>query len=256
MTSRSSTRSWTPGETRRARAATGATATASASSSPASAPSTSGSRSYARQLLPRGPRRAVLACGPRGHRRCVRDGGRRRAHQEGEARAIGREHRPHERQPGVEDTLVAGRSGRRPAGARLARRHPPLPGRHMAALHRAPDAQRRRQRADQAEKGRRAGHPEGRVRRARPRAREGVPPTRNRPDRGLLPQGGGGAGRCRGRRCPTWISPTSTTSGGTSTTCGIAPTASQAPQPRRAGLPSRRSLIKMMGAIFSEMDEG
>ncbi len=30
----------------------------------------------------------------------------------------------------------------------------------------------------------------------------------------------------------------------------------QAPQPRRAGLPSRRSLIKMMGAIFSEMDEG
>lgn len=29
----------------------------------------------------------------------------------------------------------------------------------------------------------------------------------------------------------------------------------QAPQPRRAGLPSRRSLIKMMGAIFSEMDE-
>lgn len=96
----------------------------------------------------------------------------------------------------------------------------------MAALHRAPDAQRRRQRADQAEKGRRAGHPEGRVRRARPRAHEGVPPTRNRPDRGLLPQGGRGAGRCRGRRCPTWISPTSTTSGGTSTTCGIAPTAS------------------------------
>lgn len=30
----------------------------------------------------------------------------------------------------------------------------------------------------------------------------------------------------------------------------------QAPRPRRAGLPSRRSLIKMMGTIFSEMDEG
>ncbi|MFR3452492.1 MAG: hypothetical protein ACLTSX_13960 [Collinsella sp.] len=40
--------------------------------------------------------------------------------------------------------LVAGRVDRRPAGARLARRHPPLPGRRVAAPRRAPDAQSRR----------------------------------------------------------------------------------------------------------------
>lgn len=77
--------------TRRAITATGATATASASSSPASAPSTSGSRSSAPAATSprRGPHRAVLA------------------------RGAGHGHRPHERQPGVEDVLVAGRVGRR-----------------------------------------------------------------------------------------------------------------------------------------------
>lgn len=83
------------------------------------------------------------------------------------------------------------RRRRRPRGPQ-ARDPGGLPGRRVAAPHRASDAQRRRQRADQAEKGRRAGHPEGRVRRARPRAREGALPTRRRPDRGLLPQGGRG----------------------------------------------------------------
>lgn len=82
-----------------------------------------------RQLLPRGPHRAVLARGPRGHRLGVRDGGQRRVHQEGEARGADHRHRPHERQPGVEDMLVAGRVGCRPAGTRPVRRHLPL---HLA----------------------------------------------------------------------------------------------------------------------------
>lgn len=40
----------------------------------------------------------------------TREGGRRRIHQEGEARGGGHGHRPHERQPGVEDMLAAGES--------------------------------------------------------------------------------------------------------------------------------------------------
>lgn len=63
-----------------------------------------------------------------------------------------------------------------------------LPGRRVAALHRASDAQRRRQRADQAEKVRCAGHPEGRVRRSRPRAREGALPTRHAQIGGFCPK--------------------------------------------------------------------
>lgn len=43
---------------------------------------------------------------------------RRRVHQEGEARDADNGHRPHERQPGDENVLVAGRVGRRPAGTR------------------------------------------------------------------------------------------------------------------------------------------
>ena len=90
------------------RAATSATATASASSSPASAPSTSGFRSCAPAAT--SPRTySALARGPRGHRRGVRDGDQRRVHQEGETRGAAHGHRPHERQPGVEDMLVAGR---------------------------------------------------------------------------------------------------------------------------------------------------
>lgn len=60
----------------------------------------------------------VLARGPRGHRRGVRDGDQRCAHQKGEERGAGCGHEPHERQPGVEDVLVAGRVARRPSGAR------------------------------------------------------------------------------------------------------------------------------------------
>ena len=79
----------------------------------------------------------------------TREGGRRRIHQEGEARGGGHGHRPHERQPGVEDMLAAGRVERRPAGTRPVRRHPPL---HSARrdLH---QAQGRRPRAVE-----RAGH--------------------------------------------------------------------------------------------------
>lgn len=46
----------------------------------------------------------------------------------------------------------------------------------------------------------RAGHPEGRVRRARPRARAGAVPAGHRADRGLLPQGRRGARGGGGRR--------------------------------------------------------
>lgn len=48
----------------------------------------------------------------------AREGCRRRIHQKGEARGGGHGHRPHECQLGVEDMLVAGRVGRRPAGTR------------------------------------------------------------------------------------------------------------------------------------------
>lgn len=58
-------------------------------------------------LLPRGPDRALLARGPRGHRRGLRDGDRRRARQEGEAHDAVHWHRPYGRQPGVRDVLVA-----------------------------------------------------------------------------------------------------------------------------------------------------
>lgn len=79
-----------------------------------------------RQLLPRGPDRALLARGPRRGRRGLRDGDQRRVHQEGQARRPVHGHRPHERQPGVEDVLVAGRVGRRPAGTRPVGRQLPL----------------------------------------------------------------------------------------------------------------------------------
>lgn len=108
-----------------------------------------------RQPLPRGPHRAVLARGPRGgHRRGVRDGDRRRVRREGEARSAGHGHRPHERRPGVEDMLVAGRVGRRPAETRPVRRRLPLHparrdlhqvrGRGPRAVGRAGDRHRRR----------------------------------------------------------------------------------------------------------------
>ena len=72
--------------------------------------------------------------------------------------------------------------------------------RRAAGMHRSPGAQRRRQRADRAEEGGRAGYPEGRVRRARPRAGSRALPAGHRVDRGLLPQGRRGAGRGRGWR--------------------------------------------------------
>ncbi len=78
------------------------------------------------ELLPRGPDRALLARRPRRGRRRVRDGGQRRVRQEGEARGAVHGHGPHERQPGVEDVLLARRRGRRPAGTRPLRRQAPL----------------------------------------------------------------------------------------------------------------------------------
>lgn len=84
----------------------------------------------------------------------AREGGRRRIHQEGEARGGGHGHRPHERQPGVEDMLVAGRVGRRTAGTRPVRRRLPLhlarrdlhqvQGRRPRAVDRAVHRHRRR----------------------------------------------------------------------------------------------------------------
>lgn len=68
------------------------------------------------ELLPRGPDRALPGRGPRGRRRGLRDGDQRRVRQQGEARGAVHGHRPHERQPGVEDVLLARRHGRRPAG--------------------------------------------------------------------------------------------------------------------------------------------
>lgn len=44
---------------------------------------------------------------PRGRRRRVGDGDRRRAHQEGQARGAARGHGPHGRRPGAGDALVA-----------------------------------------------------------------------------------------------------------------------------------------------------
>ena len=52
---------------------------------------------------------------------------------------------------------------------------------------------------DQAEEGRRAGHPEGRVRRARHQARARAVPAGHRADRGLLPQGSRSSGHVCGR---------------------------------------------------------
>lgn len=129
------------------------------------------------------------------------------------------------------------RHQRRPRGPQ-ARDPGGLPGRRQAALHRASDAQRRRQRAGQAEKGRRAGHPEGRVRRARPRVREGALSTRHRPDRGLLPQGGRGAVRGRGRRPgPSGFPPRAPRQVTHQRRAGARQPRAQAPQPRRAGAP-------------------
>lgn len=52
---------------------------------------------------------------------------------------------------------------------------------------------------DQAEEGRRVGHPEGRVRRARHQARARAVPAGHRADRGLLPQGSRSSGHVCGR---------------------------------------------------------
>lgn len=94
-------------------------------------------------VLLRGPDQPILARGPRGEIGGFRDGRQRSVDQEGEARGAVHGHRPHERQSGVEDVLVAGRVGRRPTGTGFVGRQLPL---HLARRH-LHQAQGRRTRA-------------------------------------------------------------------------------------------------------------
>ena len=103
--------------------------------------------------------------------------------------------------------------------------------------------------------GRRAGHPEGRARRARPRAREGALPTHRRLDRALPPQGGRGAGRGRADAPAHPDLPCGHRVG--LRTDDVRGRADRGPRRRSRVvqvLPGGKSPIGMMGAAFSEMD--
>lgn len=129
------------------------------------------------------------------------------------------------------------RDVRRPRGAE-ARDRGGLPRRRVAALHRAPHAQRGVVRADQAEEGGGAGDSARGLRRAGPRPRARAVPSGLRGDRRHMPEGGRAARGCRGGRpglpglplCAPQAHPHQQRP-------GAGQPRAQAPQPRGAGLP-------------------
>lgn len=154
---------------------------------------------------------------------------------------------------------------RRPRGP-APRHRGGVPGSRVAALRRAPHAQRRLLRAHAAEEGRGAGHPARRLRRAGPGAGARAVPPGLRGDGRYLPQGGRSTGGRRGRRPGLPRLPVRPSSQAAhQQRAGARQPRDQAPQPGGAGLPvqevadtdaGRRALRDGRGLGVQEMVRG